>query len=134
MQVESALQLISAQPTNTKTSLEKLLVHIKVHAAGQMLTGNERFNDTSDPTLLVDVNQGFEIHTVRKGCQCGEHLGIRRRFKVGTLWVDLDSFFRCSGVDQIWESTMALQLRKIYACTTHQCIRQDFKSRMGTHQ
>lgn len=136
MRVASTLQLISAQPTNTKTPLEKLLVHIEVHSTRQMLTSNERFDDTSDPTLLVDVNQGFKIHRVRKGRQCGEHLGIRRGIKVGALWVDPDSFFRCCRVNQIWESTVALQLREIYAYATHTILRQKQlqKQRMGTHQ
>jgi len=74
--------------------------------AAQMLTGNERFDDRSDPTLLVDIDQEFQIHRVRKGRQCGEHLRKRRRVKIG---VHHDSFCRCCRVNQNWDSTMALR-------------------------
>lgn len=88
--------------------MEQSFVDIELDSAREMLAGDQGLDDTGDPTLLVNVNERFEMHRVGERCKGGEYLGMRRRVEIRSDRIDAHCFIRCCGINQVWQSTVSL--------------------------
>jgi len=75
-----------------------------------MLARDETFDHPGDASLFLNVNKRFELHQRREGGESGEDPWVRWGLEGIGFRIDADRFVRCSGVDQIRQPGVAVQL------------------------
>ena len=78
-----------------------------------MLARDETFDHPGDTSLLLNVNKGLELHQGRERGESGENLWVCWGLEGIGLRIDADGFVRRSGIDQIWQLRVAVQLGKV---------------------
>ena len=78
-----------------------------------MLASDETFDHPSDPSLLLNIDERFELHRRREGSESGKNLGVCWGLEGTSDRVDTNGFVRRGGIDQIRQVAVAVQLRKV---------------------
>jgi len=78
-----------------------------------MLACDETFNYSGDTSLLLDIDQRFELHRRREGSESGENLRVCWGLEGICFRIDAHRFIWRSRIDQIRQLGVAMQLRKI---------------------
>jgi hypothetical protein len=78
-----------------------------------MLARDEAFDHASDASLLLNVDERFELQRRREGSESGENLWVCWGLEGIGFGIDADGFVGRSRVDQIWQLTVAVQLGKV---------------------
>jgi len=64
-----------------------------------MLAGDETFDYPSDPSLLLNIDERFELHRGRKRSESGKNLWMCWRLEGVGYGVDTNGCVRCGGID-----------------------------------
>ena len=78
-----------------------------------MLAGDETFDHPSDPSLLLNIDERFELHRGGEGSESSENLWMCWWLESVGYGIDTNGFVRCGGIDQIRQVAVAVQLGKV---------------------
>lgn len=97
--VQHALQNAEIRCTKTQALMEQFLVNIKVNATRELLTSNERFDNSGYLPLLVDINQGLQLYKRWQRCKSRENVGVSWWTACASVGVNLHGKMRCGRVN-----------------------------------
>ena len=78
-----------------------------------MLTSDETFDHPSNPSLLLNVDERFELHRRRERGKSDENLWVCWGLEGIGYRIDTNGFVRCGRIDQIRQMGVAVQLGKV---------------------
>jgi len=93
--------------------LEQLLIDRELHLAREMLASDETFDHSSDAPLLLDVDKRFKLHRRREGSKSGKYFWMPWGLEGVGFEIDADRLVGRSGINQIRQVTVAVQLGKV---------------------
>ena len=72
------MQCFRTQGPQPKALSIAFLIHLEWYIGGEMLASNEGFDDCSDETLFMDINEGFEGNFIGEGLEIEKYYRVRR--------------------------------------------------------